>query len=475
MSRAFVDPAYTKPGALKPGRGMFIAALIWLLLAAGGFFFEPLSLVWVIFALILLPFIVLDGLFLLLLTDRLEAQRDIKSSLALGVKAPVKLFISRSGKTKGNRIKGGRIKGNRGFLPVSTAIFDLYPSSMGESGVFPARLTLPKQRNKRTTAQQGEEPVVVFEYTLLPLERGEWEFSGLQFLHGSPLRFWRLNVSCACVSRGRTYPDFRKLRNAVEILGLLERTGQAPRKRGQGREFQSLRDYQEGDSVRDLDWRATSRRGKAIVREYQEEQDQQLVFLLDTGYRLHRLEEGRLQFESALEAALLLAYVALGHGASVAAASFGNVERWVAPRKGVSAFTALMHRLYDLKSAPVPSSPFSCLEEALVRLHRRSFIILLSNFREEDGESLSWILPRIEKRHLLLLVSLRERDALIRRSPATLEGAMETAAAFSYLISRRDLYRRWEHSGLLTLEAAPGDLSSSLINRYLQVKRSGRL
>jgi uncharacterized protein (DUF58 family) len=465
MNGTFVNPAYTKPGALKPGRTMFIAALIWLLLAAGGFFFEPLSLVWVIFALILLPLIVLDGLFLLLLTDRLEARREIKSSLALGVKAPVKLFISKSSRTQGGR----------GFLPVSTAIFDLYPSSMGESGAFPARLTLLKQQNKRATAQQGEGPILVFEYTLLPLERGEWEFSGLQFLHGSPLRFWRLNVSCACVSRGRTYPDFRKLRNAVEILGLLERSGQTPRKRGHGLEFQSLRDYQEGDSVRDLDWRATSRRGKAIVREYQEEQDQQLVFLLDTGYRLHRLEEGRLQFESALEAALLLSYVALGHGDSVAVASFGNIERWVAPRKGVSAFTALMNRLYDLKSAPVPSSPFSCLEEALVRLHRRSFIILLSNFREEDGESLSWILPRIEKRHLLLLVSLRERDALIRRSPATLEDAMETAAAFSYLISRRDLYRRWEHSGLLTLEADPGDLSSSLINRYLRVKRSGRL
>ena len=217
------------------------------------------------------------------------------------------------------------------------------------------------------------------------------------------------------------------------------------------------------------------------IREYQEEQDQQVLFLLDSGYRLHRQEEAgnqqRTQFDSALEAVLLLAYMALKHGDGVAAASFGNMERWLPPRKGLGAFTVLMNRLYDLKSAPVPSSPFSSLENALTRLHRRTFIILISNFREEDGESLSWILPRIERKHLLLMVSLQEREAeaLSQRQPSTPEEAMETAAAFSYLASRRQLYKTWEHAGLLTLEVSSGRRSSALINRYLEVKRSGRL
>jgi uncharacterized protein (DUF58 family) len=136
-----------------------------------------------------------------------------------------------------------------------------------------------------------------------------------------------------------------------------------------------------------------------------------------------------------------------------------------------------MNGLYDLSSAPVPSSPFSALEGALARLKRRTFIVLLSNFREEDGESLSWILPRIEKRHLLLLVSLREleAEALACRRPSSPGETLETAAAFSYLAARRRLYRSWEHSGLLTLETTAAGLSPALINRYLQVKRSGRL
>jgi uncharacterized protein (DUF58 family) len=255
------------------------------------------------------------------------------------------------------------------------------------------------------------------------------------------------------------------------------------RRRGQGMEFRNLRDYQEGDSIRDIDWRATSRRrrldgaAKLIVREYQEEQDQQVLFLLDSGYRLHRREGERMQFDSALEAVLLLSWVSLKHGDSVAAGTFGNVKRWIYPRKGLSAFPRLMNGLCDIFSAPVPSSPFSCLEDALARLKRRTFIVLISNFREEDGESLSWILKRIEKRHLLLLVSLREKESetLSARKPLGPEEALETAAAFSYLASRKTLYRNWEHSGLLTLEASAGGLSSALINRYLQVKRSGRL
>ena len=149
----------------------------------------------------------------------------------------------------------------------------------------------------------------------------------------------------------------------------------------------------------------------------------------------------------------------------------------MSPRKGISAFPVLMNGLYDLSSAPVPSSPFSALEDALARLKRRTFIVLISNFREEDGESLSWILRQIERRHLLLLVSLKEKESefFAQRRPSGPEEALETAAAFSYLASRRELYSGWEHSGLLTMECSAGELAPALINRYLSVKRSGKL
>jgi uncharacterized protein (DUF58 family) len=437
---------------MKPGRGLFIAALRWLFLGAAAFFSPAVSLVWFFTGLSLLPFIIVDGLVLRLLYGTIEVSRELPSSLALGEPCRVTLRFRAAGE---------------GILPLGVLFFDLYPYSMGCT-VFPARL----QRN--ALKNRG---VLVFEYTLTPLDRREWEFSGLELLYLSPLRFWSRKVSRPCISRGRTYPDFKKIRAGMDLRGIRELSGAIPRKRGQGMEFLDLREYQSGDSIRAIDWRATGRRGKVIIREYQEEQDQQVLFLLDSGYRLHRREGEYLQFDSALNAVLLLSYTALKHGDSVAAQSFGAEERWLPPGKGPRALAGLLNKLYDLKSAPVPSSPFSALENALTRIRRRTFIILISNFREEDGESLSWILPRIRERHLLLLVNLREKEAealAFCRAESPQEFA-ERAAALAYLRSRQRLYKTWEHLGLLTLETSSADISADLINRYLLVKRSAML
>ncbi|MDR0688887.1 MAG: DUF58 domain-containing protein [Spirochaetaceae bacterium] len=530
---------------MKPGAGLFIAALLWLFLGAAAFFSPVLSLIWFLGGLSLLPLVIADGLVTRLLYGGFEVSREIPSSLALGEPCRV---ILRFRATAG------------GLLPLGVSLFDLYPDSMGCT-VFPAPIQRKPLKNRG---------VLAFEYPLTPLDRGAWEFSGLELLYRSPLRFWSRKVFLPCVSRGRTYPDFTKLKQAAgkDLRGIRELSGRIPRRRGQGMEFLDLREYQPGDSVRAIDWRATGRRGKVVIREYQEEQDQQVLFILDSGYRLHRREApiapiggfmppeqgelsrphrglqapraGRIkgiplppspslppkagphrgvpapggrppgnerrppspskagvgfpgycppqgpetpiggaptQFDSALNAVLLLSYAALKHGDSVAALSFGAEERWLPPSKGPGALTALLNKLYDLKSAPVPSSPFSALENALSRIRRRTFIILVSNFREEDGESLSWILPRIQKQHLLLLVNLREKEAeeLAFRRPRNREEFAERAAAFSYLRSRQRLSTTWEHLGLLTLETSSAAISPDLLNRYLLVKRSGRL
>jgi uncharacterized protein (DUF58 family) len=444
---------------LKPGRVLFIAALLYLGLGAGAFFFQRMFLVWFLAGLGGVPFVVIDALMLLFLCDRLHIEREIPRSLAEGREAAVTLIIRRA---------------SRLLLPSSILLYDRHPVSM-RSQAFPARL------NRRLFKNSAH---IRFEYTLLARERGPWFFTGTDVLLASPLRLWRLQRTHAVTGAGRTYPDFKKIAGGPPVRGpALHGEAREIRKRGQGMEFESLRDYQDGDSIRAIDWRATSRslrpdgRLKLIVRNYQEERDQQILFIIDCGYRLPGV-----QFDSALNALLLLSYTALKHGDRVAAASFGAEERWIPPRKGASALTGMINGLYDLHSAPVPSSPFSALENALSRLHRRSFIILISNFREEDGESLAWILPRIERRHLLLLVSFRESEteALAFPTAAQAEAAgpaetLERAAAFSCLAARRRLYKKWEHSGLLVLETTPEHISAEMINRYLAVKRSGRL
>jgi len=471
---------------MKPGRTFFISLLFLFFLGAAAFFFDPLYVVWIFSGLILIFFIIIDALILLLFTDRLNVEREISGVLTLGHKATVRLRIQ----------KGARHLRSAGTLFVARTfwLFDIYPDTL-ECGAFPAKL------DRRMLRKKGH---LIFEYPVIPFDRGVWEFKRTELLMGSPLGLWQLKVVHHCESRGKTFPDFRKLASSADLRGVLERTGiKASRKRGQGMEFMSLREYQKGDSVRAIDWRATGRRRKPIVREYQEEQDQQVLLLMDSGYRLHRLEEVgtfaengaageigaagglgagtessfRTQFDSALEASLLLSWVALKHGDGVAVGCFGATERWLPPRKGMSALTSLIHNLYDVKSAATPSSLFSALESALSKLKRRTFIILISNLREEDGESLSWILKQIRRRHLLLLVSLRETEAeqIANRKPVGKDQALETAAAFAYLSARRRLYKTWEHLGLLTLECGYRELSSALIKQYIEVKRGGLL
>jgi uncharacterized protein (DUF58 family) len=446
--------------------------LLWLCLGAGAYFSAALFRVWLVSGLCFLPVLAADALLLFCFRRSYEPERELPLTLAQG--EPVKVLL---------RIRG------RGGIPGRLQIFDLYPPLM-DCTAFPARL--------KNLPGSGGKDWVEFPYTLFPRERGAWIFQGLEFLYSSPLFFWRLKVLAPCQSRGRTFPNYKRLLEGKALRGILEKTGlQEIRRRGQGLEFRDLREYQEGDSVKAIDWRATARQRapdgswRFIVRDYQEEQDQQVLCILDTGYRLR----GR-EFDAALEGTMLLSYTALKHGDAAAVMSFGFQERWVPPRKGLHYFPVIMNRLYDLQASSAPSSPFSALETALAELQRRTFIILISNFREEDGISLSWILRRIRQKHLLLLVSFREAEAerLARRTSAELfprgktglpqqkgaglflpEKALESAAAFSYLASRRRLYQNWEHQGLLTVEASVENFSSTLVNRYLRVKRSGKL
>jgi len=450
-----------------PDRTFFIFSLLYSLLGCFSFFFNGIVIIWLLTGAVLIPLIIIDLVLFLLLADRLKTEREIPASLAQNQSVQVKLKIKRDKSL---------------LLSGSIQLFDLYPDTM-KTDIFPVKLCQNKNDRKALINSDS----LVFEYSIMPEKRGQWEFSGTEFMMGSILRFWRLRVTHETISEGRTYPNFKQLAKGVNLNGNPDK-GEAKqiRMRGQGMEFESLRDYQEGDSIRSIDWRATSRHRtlegnpKLIVRNYQEEQDQQILLIIDSGYRLPDF-----QFDSALEAMLLLSYTVLKHGDSAGAASFGAHDIWIPPRKGMSAYKNLMNSLYDLHSAPVPSSPFKAMENTLNHLHRRSFIILISNFREEDGESLSWILPQINQRHLLLLVSFHE-DSLYKlasnessaagiQEKRTDEEILQSAAAYSYLVNRRRLYRKWEHSGLLVLETSPSKISSALINKYLAIKRSGKL
>ncbi len=249
------------------------------------------------------------------------------------------------------------------------------------------------------------------------------------------------------------------------------------RRRGHGTEFEQLREYRRGDPPRLIDGAASSRMRRPIVREMKDEEDQTVVFLLDTGYRMTASEGGKSHFDRAFESMLSLARVALRQGDRVGALAWGPVERWVPPRRGMAAYPAMVNALYDIQAQCAASSPVIALQDALPRLRRRSLLILLTNFREEDGDGMELPLAVAGERHLVLTVWMREVeiDRIAGRAPADADEAVETAVALDYLRKRDECRLRWESRGALTLDTAPEGLTPNLIARYWDIKKRAGL
>lgn len=160
------------------------------------------------------------------------------------------------------------------------------------------------------------------------------------------------------------------------------------RRRGDGQTFLQLREYRIGDSLRQIDWKATARMRKPIARDYQDERNQTVLFLLDCSRRMRAQDDDLSHFDHALNAMILLAYVALRQGDAVGVQSFGGEQRQLAPRSGPGRLTALINAVYDLQPTIDPPDYAEAAQLILKRQRKRALIVLLTNLRDEDQAEL---------------------------------------------------------------------------------------
>jgi uncharacterized protein (DUF58 family) len=282
----------------------------------------------------------------------------------------------------------------------------------------------------------------------------------------------------------RVYPDFAQVSRYAWLAGnrRLQEIGiKTYHQRGQGTDFKQLAEYRRGDAIRHIDWRATLRLEQPIVRQFQEERDQAVMLLIDCGRRMRSAEEGTTHagghFDQVLNAVMLLTYVALKQGDAVGALTCGapGGERSFAPRKGAHALNALMSELYDVQPSLVHADFLAAAEELLRRQRRRALVVLITNFRDEDGTELFHALRLLRSRHLVLVASVRERivDEMLARPMIDAEGIVAVASAHLYEQSRRAAFNRLAARDALLVDAVPERLGIELVNRYHAVKRSG--
>ncbi len=380
-----------------------------------------------------------------------EVQRSLSGSLPLGHWSTVQLTVS-----------------NRQPAPLELELFDHVPPGM-----------TVEQLPQRVRLQSGEHCRLA--YRVQPNLRGQVMFQRCDVRLLSPLGLWRSRRPLTLHSETRVYPDFAQLHGAgLKAIDLwLNRLGvrQQPR-RGLGLEFHQLREFREGDTLRQIDWKATARARTPIAREYQDERDQQIMLMLDCGRRMRSQDGDLSHFDHALNASLLLAYAALRQGDAVGACTFAShAQRHVPPAKGQQQLRLLLNSLYDLQQTQQPADYSAAVEQLLARQSRRALVIVLSNLRDEDDVELHSALQRLARRHRVLLVSLREEvlDQLRQRPVQSLNDALDYCGAQEYLNARQQLHRRLSASGLPVLDVQPSDLGPALVGRYLAWKKTGSL
>ncbi len=315
-------------------------------------------------------------------------------------------------------------------------------------------------------------------YAVSPRRRGASLFRPASLLLSSPLGLWWLPRQAGPAREVRVYPNFAPVKKYA-VLATGHRLQQLGihhwRRRGEGSEFHQLREYRTGDSLRQLDWKATARMRRLISRDYQDEQDQQVVCLLDCGRRM-RAMDGRLsQFDHTLSAMLLLAFVALREGDAVGLVTFSGPERWVPPRRTRGTLDRLTAAVHDLEPGLQATDYLAAARAVLTRVTKRSLVVLITNLRDEDDETLGPALQLLSRRHRVILASLREPDVdrALQAPVLRFDQALRAGAIAAYLAQRRQAFARLAPRGIVALDVVPRQLPVALVNRYLAVKRAG--
>lgn len=180
-------------------------------------------------------------------------------------------------------------------------------------------------------------------------------------------------------------------------------------------------------------------------------------------------------FDHSLNSALLLAHVALRDGDAVGLMSFAGDERWVPPGKGAPALNRMLESLFDLEPSLRATDYLAAAERLMTRLRKRSLIVVLTNLRDEDDDTLAPAMALLRRRHRVLLASLRERDLdeALARPVRDLDEALLHGAIHEYLDQRNLAFQRLASQGLRALDLLPEQLPLALVNRYLELKRAG--
>lgn len=394
-----------------------------------------------------IAFAVLLDLLFLPAKKAFNVTRDMQRAASIAVPHPVELTVE-----------------YRGYWPAFLRVKDDTPEGTKMS---PEEHVVRLSSNKRW---QGS-------HTISAGQRGPYELENVYLNVRSGLGFWQKNIAIPCRSTLHVYPDMRQLAeyailarsNRLSLIGV-RRT----RKIGQDSDFERLRDYTLDDNYKFIDWRTTARRNKLTVKDFQSDQSQRVVFMLDCGRMMTNTYNGLSLVDYGLNSLLMLSHVALTQGDSVGLVCFSDkVDRYVPPRSGKSQMNQLLHAGFDRFPRLIESRFDSAFLHLSSHLRKRSLVVLITSIIDQvNADQITAYLGNLQQRHLPLLVLLRDHRIFDAADNPALDPDVlyRSAAAASILTWREQVLHRLRMQGVLVVDAFPDQMTSPMINEYLKAK-----
>jgi uncharacterized protein (DUF58 family) len=403
-----------------------------------------------------------DGILLLLaMVDagkitphRVQVSREKLGKLSIGRDNAVKLLVQAGA-------------GRANYQQFSYQIRDFAPAQLAGT---PALITA------EISAQSNQDHT----YIVHPQQRGEYDWQGIQVRQLSPWRLawqqWRVDAAQPVA----VYPDLVGLR-ALSIRLALQSSGtlRQTRRLGTGTEFTEMREYAVGDDPRLIDWKATARRNRPLVRVLEPEQEQTVIILLDRGRLMTANIQGLQRFDWGLNAALSLALAATNRGDKVGVGVFDRtLHTWLPPQRGQTHLAQIIDRLSRIQPDLLEPDYLGAVTTVISQQSRRALVVMITDIVDEIASAeLLTALSRLTPRYLPFCVTLRDPqiDTLAHQLATDVPGSYQQAVAIDLLQQRQLAFAKLRQRGVLVLDAPATQISDQLVERYLQIKLTSRL
>lgn len=347
-------------------------------------------------------------------------------------------------------------------------IRDFYPQT---------HLTASPAQLRQSFPAQHQEALV---YTVCPQRRGDYSWGPIQLRQ---LGAWGLAWHNWQVPQAQTvtvYPDLIGLK-ALSIRLALQNTGSLKRAQrlGTGTEFAELREYSTGDDPRLIDWKASSRRSRLLLRVMEPEREQTVIVLLDGGRLMSAQVQGLARFDWGLNAALSLAVAGLNRGDRVGIGVFDRVlHTWMPPERGQAQLSKLVERLSPIQPTLQEPDYLGAVTTLTQQQTRRALVVLLTDLIDKTASAeLLSAMAQLTPRYLPFCVALR--DPLIDRqaeaASASVGEGYSRAVALDLLRQRQVALETLKQKGVMVLDAPANQISELLVDRYLQLKARSQL